>query len=244
MALNYKNIEYETQWLEYPDVAPTLRAAGLAPNEGGPEVTAYTIPTVKFPDGTYVMESFKIAQEIEKRYSSAPPLRVDHPVVAQIIAIIPTIQKPLSAVLIPRVPRVLLNDKSVPYFQETRKVRFSMSLDEYEKEKGGDAAWVAAKQPIENLAALLKQTKTADGPYFLGSEGEQPLQPLWTLCLVHLASRIADWGTVSYADFIVASLLHFVKLLGPELYDRFVAHDKAFDDLYQACAKWLERDDH
>ncbi|KAB2571562.1 Glutathione S-transferase-like protein ustS [Lasiodiplodia theobromae] len=219
MALNYKNIEYETQWLEYPDVAPTLRAAGLAPNEGGPEVTAYTIPTVKFPDGTYVMESFKIAQEIEKRYSSAPPLRLDHPVVAQIIAVIPTIQKPLSAVLIPRVPRVLLNDKSVPYFQETRKVRFGMSLDEYEKEKGGDAAWVAAKQPIENLAALLRQTKTADGPYFLGSE-------------------------VSYADFIVASLLHFVKLLGPELYDRFVTHDKAFDDLYQACAKWLERDDH
>lgn len=64
------------------------------------------------------------------------------------------------------------------------------------------------------------------------------------LCLVRLSSRIADWGTVSYADFIVASLLHFVKLLGPELYDRFVAHDKAFDDLYQACAKWLERDDH
>ena len=51
-------------------------------------------------------------------------------------------------------------------------------------------------------------------------------------------------NAVSYADFIVASLLQYVKRLGPELYDRFVAHDKAFEDLYKACAKWLERDDH
>ncbi|OJD32749.1 glutathione s-transferase [Diplodia corticola] len=219
MALNYKNIEYETEWLEYPDVAPTLKAKGLPPNEGDPNtVIPYTIPTVQFPDGTYVMDSLEIARELEKRYANVgPSLRLDAPVVAQVIDAIPKVMKPLAGALLPRCPRVLLSEKSAAYFYETRKERFGMSLDQYEAEKGGEPAWADAKQPIENLAALLKQT--TDGPYFLGNE-------------------------VSYADFIVASLLRWVKLLGLELYDRFVAHDKALDDLYKACAKWLERDDH
>lgn len=51
-------------------------------------------------------------------------------------------------------------------------------------------------------------------------------------------------NTVSYADFILVSALHFTKVLGQDFYDRVVAHDKALDDLYKACAKWLERDDH
>ncbi|EKG14574.1 Glutathione S-transferase [Macrophomina phaseolina MS6] len=210
MALNYKGIDYKTEWLEYPDVAPTLRATGLPPNKAD-GTAAYTIPTVRFPDGTYVMDSWEIAKEIEKRYPQNS-LRLDSepiPALAGVFA-------PLAGVLLPLVPRHVLTEKSQPYFNETRKERFGMSLDDYEKEKGGDQAWEAAKEPIAELATVLKKN---DGPYILGDQ-------------------------VSYADFVIVSFLHFAKTLGQDVYDRFVAHDKAFDDLYKASARWLERDDH
>ncbi|KAK7734351.1 hypothetical protein SLS57_000044 [Botryosphaeria dothidea] len=213
MALNYKGIDYKTEWLEYPDVAPTLRATGLPPNEEGP--AAYSIPTARFPDGTYVMDSMKIAHELEKRYPQQP-LRLDSDLVPQVVEIVPTIMGPLAGVVLPLVPRNILTEKSQPYFYETRKVRFGMSLDQFEKEKGGEQAWAAAKEPLEKLAALLKKT---DGPYFLGDQ-------------------------VSYADFIIVSLLRFAKVLRQDVFERIIAHDKAFDDLYRASAKWLERDDH
>ena len=30
LALNYKNIDYKTEWLEYPDIAPTLKDLSVA----------------------------------------------------------------------------------------------------------------------------------------------------------------------------------------------------------------------
>lgn len=172
MALNYKNIEYKTEWIEYPDVAPTLRAAGLPPNDTG---IAYTCPTVQLPDGTYVMESMKIAHELEKRWPS-PSLRLDAGpgLVSTVADMIPAVFGELTPVWMPRVPRIL-SEKSVPYFAETRKERVGMPLDQFEKEKGGEHLWEAAKEPIEKIAALLKKT---DGPYFLGNEGESTLVSL------------------------------------------------------------------
>jgi hypothetical protein len=32
-SLNYKGVPYKTEWTEYPDVAPTLKKAGIAPHD-------------------------------------------------------------------------------------------------------------------------------------------------------------------------------------------------------------------
>ena len=114
------------------------------------------------------MDSKKIAYELEKQHPS-PPLHLDSEVLAQIEQIIPRIQAPMAAVLMPQVAKNLLNPASAQYFEATRAVRFGMSLPELEKQKGGEQAWEKAKEPIMEIATLLKKE---GGPFFLGSTGE------------------------------------------------------------------------
>ncbi|KAF2142241.1 uncharacterized protein K452DRAFT_271090 [Aplosporella prunicola CBS 121167] len=214
LALNYKNVDYKTEWLEYPDVAPTLKATGLAPNPGDDD-TPYTIPAVRLPSGEVIMDSAKIAPKLEELYPE-PSLHLDSGYSEKLAQIFPEAVGALRFVLIPRVPGSLLNERSAEYFYRTRKENFGVPLDVLEKERGGEQAWEKAKAPLEKVAAMLKEN---DGPFFLGEQ-------------------------VCYADFVVVSVLQFCKRIGQDLYDRIVAIDKAYDDIYKASAKWLERDDH
>ncbi|KAK1517630.1 uncharacterized protein CCOS01_11887 [Colletotrichum costaricense] len=213
LTLNYKGIDYKTEWLEYPDIEPRLKPTGL---EGDPDqIKPYTCPTVQYPDGTYIMNSAKIIKRIEADYPE-PPLYIDSEVLQPMYDLLSKTFGALVAVLLPNVPRKMLGEYSAEYFHRTRAEMFGVSLDELEKTKGGDEAWANAKQPLEGLAKLLDKT---DGPYFLGDK-------------------------VSYTDFVFVGFLYFVKRAGEEHYQRVVQHCESFDKIYQACEKWLERNDH
>ncbi|KAF2472248.1 uncharacterized protein BDR25DRAFT_333615 [Lindgomyces ingoldianus] len=216
MILNYKGIDYETEWVEYPDLAPTFKSFGLPPNnkDGVGYFAEYTSPSVKFGDGTYCMDSWKIAIELEKRYPS-PSLHIDDPIVVQVRNLIPEIMGPLQPNIIPKVPRMLLNPPSVEYFERTRKERYGMSLSQVEEDRGGEPSWKAAEQPINEIADLLKKK---GGPFFLGK-------------------------TVSYADLIFVSFLHFLKRLDKGVFERFLSFDTAFSTIYDASKEWLAKDD-
>lgn len=69
--------------------------------------------------------------------------------------------------VMPLIPRNVLNPPSAEYFRETRAQRFGMSLDELESKEGGEKAWSNAKEPLDNLAKILRET---EGPYFLGGK--------------------------------------------------------------------------
>ncbi|TDZ41205.1 Glutathione S-transferase-like protein ustS [Colletotrichum trifolii] len=164
LALNYKNIDYKTEWLEYPDIEPTLKSFGL---EGDHEqIRPYTCPTAKFPDGTYIMNSKIIVKRLEKDYPE-PPLHLDSELTQKSLDLASGLFDSLHAVLLPLVPRHILGHRSAEYFWRTRKEVFQMSLDELEEKKGGEAAWEAAKQPIADAEALLNKT---EGPFFLGDK--------------------------------------------------------------------------
>ncbi|KAI4218930.1 MAG: hypothetical protein L6R36_008669 [Xanthoria steineri] len=81
---------------------------------------------------------------------------------------------------------------------------------------GGDEAWEGAKPVLEAIGLLLKEK---GGPFVLGE-------------------------TVSYADFVLVSGMHWLKKSGGSTFERFVQIEPACGTLYDASKQWLERDDH
>ena len=165
MALNYKGIPYKTQWLEYPEIAPTFKALDIPPN---PERTPYTIPTIRIGD-KYVMDSRKIADELEKQYPS-PPLHLDSPMLPKVeeICSVRGGLAGLLAVFAPKVPGAILNDASRPYWVAAREKQMGMSLADLEKEKGGEKGWETVVPFLKELGNILREK---EGPFVLGKTG-------------------------------------------------------------------------
>ena len=166
LLLNLKGIPYKTEWIEYPDLAPTLKSFGIPPN---PEGTAYTSPTIRIGD-KYIMDSLKIATELEKQYPS-PPLHVDSPLVSKVQNIVLGGIGSLRGVIMPRIPDKLLNQPSFDYWVASREAKYGMSLPQYAKEKGGDDAWEKAMPALKELGTILK---AEGGPFVLGKTGKIP----------------------------------------------------------------------
>ncbi|KAL9062898.1 MAG: hypothetical protein Q9157_008557 [Trypethelium eluteriae] len=161
------------------------------------------------------MDSKAIAVEIEKRYPT-PALPINTPALEKLREIFMGATQPLVPELVARVPRVLLNPASTEYFETTRAERFGMSLEEYEREKGGRKAWDAAHPKLKEIAAMLKEK---GGPFL---DGQQ----------------------VSFADFALVGFLRFVQILNQPLYTHFMETYPEFGTLYDSSKQWLERDDH
>ncbi|KAL8790229.1 MAG: hypothetical protein Q9195_006452 [Heterodermia aff. obscurata] len=211
LALNYKGIDYETKWLEYPDVAPTLESFGLPPNSEG---TPYTIPALQLPDGTHMMDSRKIATELEHRYPS-PSLRLDSPVLEKVEGLIQRLTAPLVGVFMPKVPMAVLNPPSAEYFERTRAKRFGKTLSELGKDSDEETAWAQVEPALKEMGDILK---AEGGPFALGK-------------------------TVSYADFVIVSLLHYAKRIDEAIFERAVVIEPSLRIVYDASKQWLERDD-
>ncbi|KAH7080389.1 glutathione S-transferas-like protein [Paraphoma chrysanthemicola] len=216
LVLNYKNIDYKTEWVEYPDLAPYFKSLGIPANDPeAPGVTAaYSSPAIKYADGTFGMDSWPIAHELERRYPS-PSLHLDDSIVVRVRDHIGNLMKPIIAHLIPRVPIEFLNPISAEYFNRTRAERFGMTLPELERTKATEEGWEEAKAPAKEIGDWLREH---EGPFFLGK-------------------------TVSYADFIFLGFLAMVKRIDEKKFKRYLELDEAFPKLYEASKQWLEKDD-
>ena len=164
LILNFKGIPYKTEWIEYPDLAPTFKSFGIPPNE--PPATAYTSPTIRVSD-KYFMESRKIADVLEREYPS-PPLYLDSPILKKVEELVPGCIISLGPIFMAKIPRLVLNPPSTEYFERTRAERFGMSLSQLEEERGGESAWKTAELKWKELGALLK---AEGGPFFMGKTG-------------------------------------------------------------------------
>ncbi|EMC92108.1 hypothetical protein BAUCODRAFT_276412 [Baudoinia panamericana UAMH 10762] len=219
LALNYKSIPYKTEWLEYPDIAPTLKSYSVPPNDPKDSTAQYSSPAVKLPDGTYVMESLKIARALEK-LQPEPSLHLDNGYTERMQSAAQKVLQSLAPIGMPRIPVKLLNEASQPYFNETRSKRFGMSLPELAKSQmAGETAWKKAEPAMEEIKTILHEHE--EGPYVMGK-------------------------TVSYADFILVGLWRFVELLDEDgdMFGRGMNFDEAFPKHYEACKQWIKRDDH
>jgi hypothetical protein len=113
------------------------------------------------------MDSWPIAHSLEKQYPS-PSLHINNPIAEQVVNLLAKLRTPLMPALLPKVPVVLLPNISADYFNRTRKERFGMSLQEFEKTKTADECLEEAKQPAKETGDLLRKH---GGPYFLGETG-------------------------------------------------------------------------
>lgn len=168
MILNFKHIPYTTQWVEYPDLAPTLSSLNIPPNpKSAPGYFApYTSPAIKYANGTFGMDSWPIAHALETQYPT-PSLHLDNPIVVQVRDLVGNLATPLRPHNIPKVP-LILPERSAEYFYATRKEQFGASLQEVERTLATEEAWGKADAPAKELGNLLRKN---GGPFFLGETG-------------------------------------------------------------------------
>lgn len=189
--------------------------ASLPPNTTG---IPYTIPAIQLPTGEWLMDSRKVAERLEDMYAR-PTARVKSEIVAKVEKLTDRIMQTVCADFIPKIPRNLLGERSLDYWYRTREEWFDgKPLDQVAAEMGGDQVYDAARPDVGSITALLKQNSA--GPFF---EGE----------------------TITYADFIWASFLHFFENLDIECLYKLVGPDaQSHLALLEACRPWLQRNDH
>ena len=122
LALLHKKITFTTRWIEYPDIDPTLRAAGVPPNDPSVAPWPYTLPTVFLPaPAEYVMGSSAIAGWLEQRFPSFPALHVDAPLVQRVDKVFADLLQVTDSLYLHGVPAQLLNPRSEEYFRRDRE---------------------------------------------------------------------------------------------------------------------------
>lgn len=139
-----------------------LTLPSVEPNPPGN--AQYTIPAVQFPDGTYVMDSMKIAARIEKEHPK-PSLYLDDPILEDLQKIGNKIMLPLSGVWRAGVYENVIPNRSKEYFRRTREARLGKSIAQALKETGGEEAWLEALPGIKELGSLII---ARGGPFVLG----------------------------------------------------------------------------
>lgn len=192
---------------------------------GKPSVTAhevgwpYTIPTVKFPDGTWLMDSRKIAEAIEARFPS-PSANLQSPFQARMEELINPLIFTVFGLVIKEIPDNLLNESSEEYWNDDRADLVGMNIDKFAEAKGGQNALDAARDSLEKITALYKEN--SDGPFL---EGKDPI----------------------YADFLWVSFLVFIQKSNPAWFGGFLettGDAKLHEAVLAASSPYLKRNDH
>ncbi|KAL7924847.1 hypothetical protein ACQKWADRAFT_286149 [Trichoderma austrokoningii] len=213
ILLNYKGLDYKTEWVEYPHIKSRLNQH-IPPNEQGRQ---FTLPTIQTPDGSYLMDSYKIAEFIEEKYPS-PSLALDSPVQLRFRDSLMKFMGKLQPVYVPGVAAQLLGEESLEYFHATRQEDVGMPLEEFGKQQS-PGAFERCEPFAREITALLNESPS--GPYFMGD-------------------------TVSYTDFMWAGILLFFKRLGAEVYQevlRATGDAEAHTRFLDALSPWTARED-
>ncbi|KAM0525615.1 hypothetical protein ACHAPE_000324 [Trichoderma viride] len=169
------------------------------------------------PDGSYLMDSYKIAEFIEEKHP-LPSLLLNTPIQLRFRDSLINFMGKLHPIYVPRVATQLLGEESLEYFLTTRQEDFGMPLDELEKQQG-PGAFERCEPFAREITALLNESSS--GPYFMGD-------------------------TVSYTDLMWAGNLLFFKRFGTEVYQevlRATGDAEAHTRLLDALSPWTARED-
>ena len=178
----------------------------------------YTLPVLRFADGSYVMDSANIVQKLESAYPE-PSLRLDAELGKQTQGAMGAYAYPLMPVFMPRLRRDVQREDSSDWIKADRERRFGMPEEQLEKEKGGEEAWRKAEPAGKKFEAFMKEQKKDDGPFLQGSK-------------------------VCYADFMIAAFCEMFKCIGNDVYEKLVGPVDGLRELHEACYPWFKRNDY
>ncbi|TGJ78543.1 hypothetical protein E0Z10_g10217 [Xylaria hypoxylon] len=187
--------------------------------EDFPDKEEFTVPTVKMPDGTYIMDSIVIAREIEKQHPS-PPLDIDSPIRQRHADQLSPAWVALRPEILLKVPTQLLKEVNHAYWHRTRSEHVGIPLEQFVQENGGEKAYKAASPHLQNITALLKENDK--GPFFNGD-------------------------TISYVDFAHAGFLVMFRALGEDVFQSLLeatGDPELHLKFLEGLKPWIERDNY
>lgn len=192
-CLNFKQLPYRTEWVEYPDIESKCKELGIKkPTLKRPNgAQAYTLPVIQDTNtGATLADSFKIAEYLDKTYPDASRMIFPHNtagVQAPFARSFAANMSPIMNLIIP--PEcMILNPRSAEWFSRTREEIFRVKrLDDmlpptkaqYAKE------WAKIEDGLTKTAKWFAKNE-GGGPFIMGVE------PCW-------------------ADFVVGGYMQWIR---------------------------------
>lgn len=190
LALEYKRLPYETQWVEVPDIATLCRNLGVKPNEVPPE---YIVPAIldstrslnsvtKSTPLTAVMDSTQIAQYLDETYperklfrASAEGQKAQNEFLDFAWSKIIRLECLVGLMLSPMYKR--LSPPSAEHYRQTREARYGIEVPNYAAagSKLEASRWENVEKAFDEIFQQLKvaERKTPDILQIMNEEGER-----------------------------------------------------------------------
>ncbi|KAG8928415.1 hypothetical protein FRC02_006935, partial [Tulasnella sp. 418] len=176
LVLNYKGISYETKWLSYPDVRPTLIEIGITPVNFRPDGTPmYTCPsiTVQSPSESkfHLTDSAPIAEYLDANFAGPkvfPPgsKAAQHLFITHLQQHLLPNLGPLMIGLTPKI----LDSRSNEYYEPSRAGFYGCDLkDLWPAGPEREARWQTVQKDFDALATIYDKNEEGGGIYFMGS---------------------------------------------------------------------------
>lgn len=241
MGLNYKKINFKTEWLALTSIKPTYEKLGLPPTPHPVEKPFYTVPALIDTSTTppvLLSGSTNIERYLEEKYPD-PPLFAVRPsgysdaeweaklaVLTQIDQFLSGEKDPrwrvLFGFLIPSVAKYI-KDEDLSYFKETRSRWFQKPFEEigYKGEEA-QAKLVEVKAAMDTLEEVIVQ---GEGKYFNPSD---PNSKPWVL-----------GDVVSRGDFALLGPFTLISKVDPELWDKIKTWNSGrWGRMVELSAEW------
>ena len=133
--MRYKDLPFETDWVELPDITPRMKEIGASPSKRPDGTEKYTLPVLRDPNtGALVTDSFDIATYLDNTYPEKPVFPRDtQSLIHAFDTVYIDLIRPAIKFLSLRAKEIL-KERSVEYFVTTREQNFNQELAEFSPE--------------------------------------------------------------------------------------------------------------
>jgi glutathione S-transferase len=224
-VLNYKRIPYKTEWVPYPDIAPTLQRLGGSPTDTVPDGNPYyTLPAIIDSSGdtpVIVTDSLSIAEYLDAKYPERPVLPERGKALQYVFedTFRRTVGQHLPKILVPLIWHIL-DERSQVYYRKTRERWYRTpgygKLEDWSPEGPvREGHWALLKTGFDTLAMILD--KNGPGVMYVAG-GTEPTR----------------------ADMIIVGYLAWLIAATPEDWENRVRHwnDGRWDRLWKISEPW------